>query len=94
MLSYETSWGNPKITKQLIDKVIQSGFNLIRISVNWRGDLPPCPYHHFKDAPNYLNLSSLFMEPFSLPWAVKTVPCSQVPGNQENPLGLLGYAAE
>ena len=28
--------------------------------------------HHFKDAPNFLNSSSFFMEPFSLPWAVKT----------------------
>lgn len=37
VLSYETSWGNPKTTKQLIDKVIQSGFNLIRIPVTWQG---------------------------------------------------------
>lgn len=31
----ETSWGNPAITKQLIDAVKAAGFNTIRIPVSW-----------------------------------------------------------
>ncbi|SNR31058.1 cellulase family glycosylhydrolase [Lutibacter flavus] len=31
----ETSWGNPKITKELIDLVKQNGFNAIRIPCSW-----------------------------------------------------------
>ena len=34
-LSTETSWGNPKVTKELIDLVKESGFNAIRIPVTW-----------------------------------------------------------
>ncbi|MDA3893100.1 MAG: cellulase family glycosylhydrolase [Salinivirgaceae bacterium] len=33
----ETSWGNPKITKNLIDLVKQNGFNAIRIPCAWDG---------------------------------------------------------
>ncbi len=31
----ETAWGNPKVTKELIDKVKASGFNAIRIPCSW-----------------------------------------------------------
>lgn len=31
----ETAWGNPKVTKQLIDLVKQKGFNAIRIPCSW-----------------------------------------------------------
>jgi endoglucanase len=31
----ETAWGNPKITKDLIDKVKAAGFNAVRIPVAW-----------------------------------------------------------
>ncbi|MBP1618875.1 MAG: endoglucanase [Bacteroidetes bacterium] len=31
----ETSWGNPSVTKQLIDSVKDAGFNAIRIPVSW-----------------------------------------------------------
>jgi aryl-phospho-beta-D-glucosidase BglC (GH1 family) len=31
----ETAWGNPKITKALIDLVKQSGFNAVRIPCSW-----------------------------------------------------------
>jgi endoglucanase len=31
----ETAWGNPKVTKALIDLVKQSGFNAIRIPCSW-----------------------------------------------------------
>lgn len=33
--SYETAWGNPIITKELIDSVAASGFRAIRIPVTW-----------------------------------------------------------
>lgn len=32
---YETAWGNPPVTKELIDCVSQAGFNAIRIPVTW-----------------------------------------------------------
>lgn len=35
----ETAWGNPKITKALIDKVKQSGFNAIRIPCSWNQNM-------------------------------------------------------
>lgn len=31
----ETSWGNPKTTKELIDLVKESGFNAVRVPVTW-----------------------------------------------------------
>jgi endoglucanase len=31
----ETAWGNPQVTKALIDKVKQSGFNAVRIPCSW-----------------------------------------------------------
>jgi len=34
-LSTETSWGNPRVTKELIDLVKESGFNAIRVPVTW-----------------------------------------------------------
>lgn len=34
-LSSETSWGNPKTTKAMIDKVKGAGFNTVRIPVSW-----------------------------------------------------------
>lgn len=37
VLEYETSWGNPKITKELIQKVVKSGFNAIRVPVTYQG---------------------------------------------------------
>ncbi|MFV8328514.1 cellulase family glycosylhydrolase [Flavobacterium sp. ZS1P14] len=35
----ETAWGNPKVTKALIDLVKQSGFNAIRIPCSWNQNL-------------------------------------------------------
>ncbi len=32
---YETAWGNPVVTKELIDSVSNAGFNSIRIPVTW-----------------------------------------------------------
>ena len=34
-LSTETSWGNPKVTKALIDKVKSLGFNTVSVPVSW-----------------------------------------------------------
>ena len=34
-LSSETSWGNPKTTKAMIDAVKKQGFNTVRIPVSW-----------------------------------------------------------
>lgn len=31
----ETSWGNPRTTKQMFDKVKEAGFNAVRIPVSW-----------------------------------------------------------
>ena len=44
-LSSETAWGNPKISKELIDAVNDAGFNVLRIPVTWQG--------HFGEAPDY-----------------------------------------
>jgi len=41
----ETSWGNPKTKQGMIDKILEAGFNVIRIPVTWDG--------HFGSAPNY-----------------------------------------
>lgn len=35
----ETAWGNPKVTKALLDFVKQSGFNAIRIPCSWNQNL-------------------------------------------------------
>lgn len=39
----EMAWGNPKITEELIDTVIASGFNVIRIPVSWQNHTAPAP---------------------------------------------------
>ncbi len=42
-LDAETSWGNPKTTKEMIDAVSAKGFNTIRIPVTWGGHLGAAP---------------------------------------------------
>ncbi|SFB93761.1 glycoside hydrolase family 5 protein [Butyrivibrio sp. YAB3001] len=44
-LSSETSWGNPKITKELIDTVCEKGFDSIRLPITWG--------NHVGSAPDY-----------------------------------------
>lgn len=44
-LESETSWGNPKLSKLLIDSVKEAGFDTVRIPVTWMG--------HIGDAPDY-----------------------------------------
>ena len=36
-MASETSWGNPKVTKELVDAVKAAGFDTIRIPVTWMG---------------------------------------------------------
>lgn len=40
---WETAWGNPKITEELIDTLIGAGFTTIRIPVSWTDHLAPAP---------------------------------------------------
>ena len=49
-LKQELNWGNPYITKDLIDFVAKSGFNTIRIPVTWS-------YNTYKDANGSLKIS-------------------------------------
>ncbi|MCM1119159.1 MAG: glycoside hydrolase family 5 protein [bacterium] len=41
----ETAWGNPVTTQEMIDAVIDQGFNVIRIPITWES--------HMGDAPDY-----------------------------------------
>lgn len=36
-MTSETAWGNPKVTKELIDAVKAAGFDTVRIPVTWMG---------------------------------------------------------
>lgn len=40
-LDTETCWGNPKITKELIDMVKEAGFNAVRVPVTWYNHMDP-----------------------------------------------------
>lgn len=44
--AWETAWGNPVTTERLIAKIIDEGFNLIRLPVSWR--------NHIGEAPDYI----------------------------------------
>ena len=44
-LESERAWGNPKTTQEMIDGILDQGFNVIRIPVTWEG--------HFGDGPEY-----------------------------------------
>lgn len=45
-LTSETSWGNPKTKQEMIDKILEAGFNVIRIPITWDG--------HFGAGPDYV----------------------------------------
>lgn len=47
---FETSWGNPKVTQELIDTILDSGFNVVRIPVSWT--------NHLAEGPDYLIVES------------------------------------
>ncbi|MCR5278667.1 MAG: glycoside hydrolase family 5 protein [Lachnospiraceae bacterium] len=42
-LDAETSWGNPRVTQELIDAVADKGFNAIRVPVTFANHLGPAP---------------------------------------------------
>lgn len=42
-LMSEISWGNPKTTKEVFDKVKDAGFDIVRIPVSWGNHLGPEP---------------------------------------------------
>lgn len=42
---YETAWGNPVTTKQMVDMVKNEGFNVFRVPVTW--------YQHVGEGPDY-----------------------------------------
>jgi endoglucanase len=39
----ETAWGNPRVSSLLLQKVAQSGFDLVRIPVTWSKHMGPGP---------------------------------------------------
>ncbi|TYQ14912.1 UNVERIFIED_CONTAM: endoglucanase [Acetivibrio alkalicellulosi] len=42
-LGGETNWGNPRTTKEMIDKVKEMGFNTVRFPVTWFQNTGPAP---------------------------------------------------
>ena len=44
-MEYETSWGNPKVTKELISYIKSEGIDTIRVPVTWK--------NHVGEAPEY-----------------------------------------
>ncbi|MCD7709601.1 MAG: glycoside hydrolase family 5 protein [Clostridiales bacterium] len=47
---FETAWGNPKVSQEFVDAVLDAGFNVIRIPVTWE--------NHFAPAPDYTIVES------------------------------------
>ena len=42
-MAYETAWGNPKVTKELIHFIKEQGFDTIRIPVTWTNHVSAAP---------------------------------------------------
>lgn len=49
-LNSETSWGNPKTTKEMIDAISKQGINTIRIPVTWAEHVGPAPDYAINEA--------------------------------------------
>ena len=45
-VSVEMAWGNPKTTQEMIDMIIDQGFNVIRIPVSWGGQMGGAPNYN------------------------------------------------
>lgn len=45
-VNVEMAWGNPKTTQEMIDTVIDQGFNVIRIPVSWGGQMGGAPTYN------------------------------------------------
>lgn len=50
---FETAWHKPVIKKELVDTILKTGFNLVRIPVSWRNHLGPGP--EFQIEPSWLD---------------------------------------
>jgi endoglucanase len=46
----ETAWGNPQVTQELIDAVLDSGFNVIRIPVSWSSHVGAAPDYEITES--------------------------------------------
>lgn len=46
---WETAWGNPVTSKELIDTILARGFNVVRIPVSWVDHLLPGPEHKIEE---------------------------------------------
>ena len=46
---WETAWGNPVTSEELIDTVIARGFNVVRIPVSWVDHILPGPDHQIEE---------------------------------------------
>ena len=46
---FETAWGNPETTQELIDAVIDEGFNVIRIPVTWKTHIGEAPEYKIEE---------------------------------------------
>ncbi len=46
----EMAWGNPKTTQEMIDAIIDQGFNVIRIPVSWGGHMGGAPEYNILPA--------------------------------------------
>jgi endoglucanase len=45
----ETGWGNPRISRPLLEGVKQAGFDLVRIPVTWMGYIGDAPDYHIRE---------------------------------------------
>jgi endoglucanase len=45
----ETAWGNPQVTQELIDAVLDSGFNVIRVPVSWSTHVGAAPDYEISE---------------------------------------------
>lgn len=45
----EISWGNPKTKQEMIDVIVEAGFNVIRIPVTWDSHFGPAPEYKVHD---------------------------------------------
>ena len=48
-LTSEICWGNPKTTQEMIDAVVEKGFNVIRIPVTWVGHVTAPPEYEINE---------------------------------------------
>lgn len=48
-LTYETGWGNPRVSRELIAAIKAEGFDTIRIPVSWHNHMGPAPEYTVND---------------------------------------------